>query len=201
MYSYKKQYAINSKTILYMVISIVPTISFPGLSKRSHSPSCRIAHLPDMCRVHCRPIDHTGILYLYLYLSTVDLLTTQVSYICICICICPLSTCWPHRYFVFPYLCIIMCLCFLICFLLLDWYYFHPCISGIWMIQKCGHCSPRPCYIAIFWPFLSQEFLSPSYICILNRATKLVSLHFLTVWFAWLHFTGPETIRLGSNFS
>ena len=80
-----------------MVISIVPTISFPGLSKRSHSPSCRIAHLPDMCRVHCRPLDHTGILYLYLYLSTVNLLTTEVFCIFIALFV-------HYHVFVFQYL-------------------------------------------------------------------------------------------------
>ena len=39
-----------------------------------------------------------------------------------------------------------------------------------------------------FDPFLCQELLSPSYICILNRATKRVSLHFLAVLICLITF-------------
>ena len=145
-----------------MVISIVPTISFPGLSKRSHSPPCRLAHLPDMCRVHCRPLDHTGILYLYLYLylylSTVDLLTTQVF--CISLFV-----------FVFQYLFSSFRL-----ILFSSLHIWHLNDPKMWSLL-----SPTLLYCNLLTFFFRQEFLSPSYICILNRATKLVSLHFLTV--------------------
>ena len=68
---------------------------------------------------------------------------------------------------------------------------------AIRMGRKCVHCSSWPpirTYLETFW---CKPLLSPSYVCILNGATKQVSLSFLTVWFGWLHFTGHETISLG----